>query len=194
MPIISGRRALVAWAHGYLHSPGRRGCRVPGPGAWKLQSSFRSTGLLSGKGHHSQSRGPATHQVLCHSSQACAQRRHGHAHTTLSSGCRVMDTHLCSSPPEGPCGPAQSRSHSLCLVRLRLGALASLRSTQRRAAWPTLAASPAAAAHTGGLPCSCGPPGLAGAWRTARSTAHGGPWGMALRKRAHCCSHTNVKF
>lgn len=72
------------------------------------------------------------------------------AHTTPSSGCRgdgpppVLFT---SGGSLRPCGQARPHSRSLCLVRLRLGALASLRSTQRRAARPTLAASPAAAAR-----------------------------------------------
>lgn len=57
--------------------------------------------------------GPATRQVLRHSSQACAQRRLCHPHTTPSSGCRGdVDAHLCPSPLEGLCIPATKLSHA----------------------------------------------------------------------------------
>lgn len=82
---------------------------MPGPGARKLQSGFRSTGLLSGKGHHSRSQGPATRQVLRHSSQACAQRRPTR-HRAQAAG--VTDPHLCSSPPEGLCVPVAKLGHA----------------------------------------------------------------------------------
>lgn len=157
MPVISGRRALAAWAR----PPDEHlaGCTVLGGGVpcarargaeaavrfqeHRLAEWQRASLPVPGPCHT-----PGASPLL---SGLCSEKARSRPHDTelrlQGDGCPpVLFTAGGSLRPRGQ---AQSRSRSLCLVRLHLGALASLRSTQRRAARPTLAASPAAEAHTG---------------------------------------------
>lgn len=173
MPIISGLKAPVAWArhpdeHMAVGTVREARCRVPGPRAGN-RSGFRSVCFLSCKKHHSQSGAwPHARCLATHpSSQACAQRRHAHACTAPQLWLQGWyGRPLCSPPPEGPCGQAQSRPQPLLCAAAPWLPSSAPRGGQRGPYWPTpLQLQPS------GPSGECARPG-------AQPSAH--PWALAL--------------
>lgn len=195
MPIISGLKALAAWArHPAEHvavctvlGGGGAACQGPETAVWfqERQLSELQRASLPVLGLWPHARCLATHPRLVLREGMLTPALH------RSSGCTGdVDARLCSPPPEGLCVPAAKLSHAAaasalccCTSALRLPSSAP-RGVQLGPYWPTpLQPQP--------QPQPAGP---AGEWLMARSAAHRTPWGMALRRRAYCCSYRNMKF
>lgn len=142
MPIISGLKAMTAWPRHYDEHVAvctvlEAGMFCAGGRAWKLQSGFRSIGFLSCQG------ALAIRQVLGHSFQACAQRRHAHARTTQKLRLQgVTWTPACALHPPKVCVPAAKLSHAdvasvLCCCALVLWLPSAPRGEQLGLYWPT---------------------------------------------------------